>query len=283
MASNVINSRVSGKHAEDPQSIVWSLGDYATVARDVVGGLGAVLVEACGIHRGQKVLDVGAGTGSSAIPAAERGAHVTALDLTPKLLEAGRAEASQRGVEIEWVEGDAQSLPFEDRDFDVVISCIGAMFAPDHEATAREVARVCRPGGTIGMINWAPDGSVADFFKTFSAYSPPPPEDFRPPTLWGDAEYVQQLFGDEVSGWEANRKHLVVDHFGTAQDWCDYYKTNFGPTIATYAAIAHDADLTAQLDRDFLRFATEQDVSTEPGRAIYHLEYLLVTGRKSGA
>ena len=265
---------------QNPQRAIWRLGDYPAVARDVIGGLGPDLVQACEVREGQRVLDVAAGSGNAAIPAAERGAQVIALDLTPELFEAGRAEARRRGVELEWLEGDAQDLPFESDRFDVVMSCIGAMFAPDHEITARELARVCRPGGTVGMINWPPDGSVAGFFKTFSAFAPPPPDDFRPPTLWGSEEYVRELFGDQLEGWSVARKRLVVDHFGTPQEWCDYYKANFGPTIATYAAIAGDPALTARLDSDFLAFATEHNLSEHPDQTLYHLEYMLFTARK---
>lgn len=265
---------------DDSQRAIWRLGDYAAVARDVVGGLGPDLVQACEIAEGQRVLDVAAGAGNAAIPAAETGAEVIALDLTPELFDAGRAEARRRGVEVEWLEGDAQELPFESERFDVVISCIGAMFAPDHEATARELARVCRPGGSVGMITWPPDGSVAGFFKTFSAYAPPPPEGFRPPTLWGSEDYVRNLFGDQLERWTVARKRLVVDNFATPQEWCDYYKANFGPTIATYAAIADDPVLTARLDSDFLAFATDYNLSDRPNHTLYHLEYMLFTARK---
>lgn len=267
-------------HLEHPQRAIWRLGDYPAVARDVVGGLGPALVRACEIREGQRVLDVAAGAGNAAIPAAEAGAEVIALDLTPELFEAGRAEARRRGVDVEWLEGDAQDLPFEDDRFDVVMSCIGAMFAPDHVVTARELARVCRPGGTVGLITWPPDGSVAGFFKTFSVYAPPPPEDFRPPTLWGSEDYVRNLFGDHLEGWQAARKRLVVEHFATPQEWCDYYKANFGPTIATYAAIADDPVLTARLDSDFLVFATEHNLSDRPDRTLYHLEYMVFTASK---
>ena len=268
------------KHLKGQARAIWKLGDYAAVARDVIGGLGPDLVQACEVREGQRVLDVAAGAGNAAIPAAETGAEVIALDLTPELFEAGRAEARLRGVELEWLEGDAEDLPFENDRFDVVMSCVGAMFAPDHELAASELARVCRPGGTLGMITWPSEGSVADFFKTFSAYAPPPPEDFRPPTLWGDEEYVRKLFGDQLQGWSTSRKRLVVDHFETPQDWCEYYKSNFGPTIATYASIADDPVLTARLDSDFLAFATESNLSERPDRTLYHLEYMLFTARK---
>ena len=156
---------------------IWALGDYPAVARDVVWDLGSALVSACDIAPGGRVLDVGAGTGNAAIRAAEAGAQVVASDLEPALVEAGRRAAN--GAPIEWVVADAQALPFADGEFDAVLSCIGAMFAPDHRATAAELARVCRPGGTIGMLNWTPEGMVGGFFGVFAPYAPladgPPP------------------------------------------------------------------------------------------------------------
>ena len=154
---------------------MWALGDYHTFAKATVWDLGPELVAACGISPGQRVLDVAAGTGNVAIRAAEAGAQVVASDLTPENFEAGRREARNRGVELEWVEADAEALPFGDDEFDVVTSSLGAIFAPDHQAVADELVRVCRPGGTIGMINFTPEGLAAAFFGTFARHAPPPP------------------------------------------------------------------------------------------------------------
>ena len=136
---------------------LWASGDYPAVAAELIPALGPELVQACGIRPGDRVLDVAAGSGNAAIPAAVAGAIVTASDLTPELFGAGRRIAAERGVELEWVEADAEAVPFADNSFDVVTSCVGAMFAPHHQATANELVRVCRPGGTIGMINWTPE------------------------------------------------------------------------------------------------------------------------------
>ncbi len=154
---------------------MWALGDYHRFATATVWGLGPVLVEACGISAGQHVLDVAAGSGNVAIAAAKAGANVIASDLTPENFEAGRREAEKQGVELEWVEGDAEALPFGDDEFDAVTSSLGAIFAPDHQAVAEELLRVCRPGGTIGMINFTPEGLAADFFGVLAPYAPPPP------------------------------------------------------------------------------------------------------------
>src|SRR5262245_56166588 len=156
---------------------MWARGDYARFARETVWELGPVLVEAARISAGQRVLDVATGTGNVAIRAAEAGAQVVASDLTPEHFEAGRREAAKRGLELDWVEADAEALPFADDAFDVVTSSLGAIFAPDHRAVADELVRVCRPGGAIAMINFTPDGLAGDFFGTLAPYMPPPPPD----------------------------------------------------------------------------------------------------------
>ena len=265
----------------DPARELWRLGDYSQVVKDVVGGLGPVLVEACGVTEEHRVLDVAAGTGSVAIPAAEKGADVVALDITPELFEAGRREAAARGVEIDWVEGNAQQLPYENDEFDVVMSAIGAMFAPDHQRTADELLRVCRPGGTIGMINWPPAGAVADFFKTFGAFAPPPPPDWQPPVLWGDPDYVKDRFGDGVTDLTATEGKLVIDHFSSPEEFCDYYKRFFGPTIATYESISGDPQKVKELDEAALANARDSNIGEPGGKPVYELEYVVITARKA--
>ena len=165
---------------------MWALGDYNRFATELDSQLGRDLVEACENGAGQHVLDVAAGSGNVAIRAAEAGAEVVASDITVENMKAGEREASERGVELEWVEGDAQALPFGDAEFDVVTSSAGADVAPDQQAVADELLRVCRPDGTIGMANFTPDGLAADFFGVLAPYLPPPPPDAPSPLLWGD-------------------------------------------------------------------------------------------------
>ena len=165
---------------------LWASGNYPAVAAELIPALGPELVQACGVRAGDRVLDVAAGSGNAAIPAAAVGGIVTASDLTPELFDAGRRIAAGRGVELEWVEADAEALPFADNSFDVVMSCVGAMFAPHHQVTADELVRVCRPGGTIGMINWTPQGFIGNLLATMKPYAPPPPPGASPPPLWGD-------------------------------------------------------------------------------------------------
>jgi len=167
-----------------------------------------VLVEACGISTGQQVLDVAAGTGNTAIRAAETGAEVVASDLTPENFEAGRREAKAHGVELEWVEADAEELLFGDSEFDVVTSSFGAMFAPNHQAVADELVRVCRPGGTIGMLNFTPEGLAAGFFGALAPYAPPPPPGAASPLMWGSEVHVRELFGERVKSLKMTRKEI---------------------------------------------------------------------------
>ncbi len=178
---------------------MWASGDYPSVAAEIIPDLGAVLVEACGIGPGHRVLDVAAGSGNAAIPAALAGAAVVACDLTPELFASGRERAVQHGVEVEWREADAEALPFADGEFDVVLSCVGVMFAPHHQAAADEMARVCRPGGTIGLINWTPEGFVGQMFAAMKPYAPPPPPGAQPPPLWGNEDHVRTLLGERIT------------------------------------------------------------------------------------
>lgn len=253
---------------------LWASGDYPAVAAELIPSLGPALVTAAGVRAGQRVLDVGAGSGNASVPAAATGATVIASDLTPELFDAGRAIAAEQGVELEWVTADAEALPFPDDDFDVTLSCVGAMFAPHHQITADEMVRVTRPGGTIAMINWTPEGFIGNLFKTMGPYAPPPPPGATPPPRWGDEAHVRDLFGDRATV-EFRRATVVIDHVPDPQEFREYWKRNYGPTIAVYAFNAPDPERVAQLDRDFLDFLTAWN---DNGR--WEAEYLIVTARK---
>jgi SAM-dependent methyltransferase len=255
---------------------MWGLGDYPAVATDLISDLGPVLVEAAGIGSGDRVLDVAAGSGNTAIPAALAGAQVVASDLTPELFERGRQDAAARGAELEWVEADAESLPFPDDDFDAVVSSVGVMFAPHHQATADELVRVCRPGGTIGLINWTPEGFIGQLFATMKPYAPPPPPGAQPPPLWGNEDHVRELLGDRVTDLTAERKSVTVDHFGEPDGFRNYFKANYGPTIATYRFIADDPGRVAELDQAIDDLARRFD----QGGGALDWEYLLLVARK---
>ncbi|MGV0792664.1 class I SAM-dependent methyltransferase [Mycolicibacterium sp. XJ1819] len=258
---------------------LWAAGDYPAVAAELIPRLGAELVAACGIGPGKEVLDVAAGSGNAAVPAAVAGGVVTASDLTPELFDAGRRIAAEHGVDIDWVEADAEAMPFADDSFDVVMSCVGVMFAPHHQAAADEMVRVVRPGGTIAMINWTPQGFIGHLFATMKPYAPPPPPGAGPPPMWGDEEHVRALFGDRVSDLTMRRQTVVFDRCADPAEFREYWKSNYGPTIAAYKFNADRPDRVDALDRDFLDFLTKWNRG-ETGRARWEAEYLLVTATK---
>lgn len=259
---------------------MWALGDYPAVAAQIIPGLGAVLVEAGGVRPGDRVLDVAAGTGNAAIPAALAGATVVAADLTPELLEAGRAEAARVGVHVQWDEADAEFLPYGDDDFDTVLSCVGVMFAPHHRATADELVRVCRPGGTIGVLSWTPEGFIGRLFATMKPYVPPPPPGAQPPPLWGNTDHVRGLLGDRVTDFAVRRQTVTIDHFARPEEFRDYFKANYGPTVAAYRGLADDPDRVAALDRDLVDLARGAGLGVDG--TTMEWEYLIVTARKRG-
>ena len=277
--SDVMNEVEADRALKAKHRTMWASGDYAAVAAEVVGALGPVLVEACGVGRGDKVLDVGAGTGNAAIPAALTGASVVASDLTPELLEIGRRRAEERGVELDWRQADAEALPFDDGEFDTVMSCIGVMFAPHHQASADEMLRVCRPGGMLGLLSWTPEGFVGQMFATMKPYAPPPPPGAQPPPLWGSENHVHSLLGDRVTDVMTTRKSVTVDHFSEPEAFRDYFKSNYGPTIAVYRAIADDPDKVEALDRDLADLARRY--IRDEGGTVMDWEYLLLTARKA--
>lgn len=257
---------------------MWALGDYHEFATSTVWQLGPVLVEACGVTRGQRVLDVAAGTGNVAIRAAQTGAAVVAADLTPENFAAGRRAAREAGVELEWVEGDAEALPFEDAGFDVVTSCLGAMFAPDHARVADELLRVCRPGGTVGMINFTAEGNGGEFFRVAARHAPSPPG-AASPLDWGSEERVRELFGERVERLDLARREYVETAASPAAYHALFQRT-FGPMVALYASLAESPGRAAALDRDFLEFVRRASRGPPGGPVQIPYEYLLVVARK---
>jgi len=256
---------------------MWALGDYPAVATEVIAETGEVLVDTAGIGPGQRVLDVATGSGNAALPAARRGAEVVATDLTPELLEIGRRAAEAEGLELTWETADAEALPYDDRSFDAVISCVGIMFAPHHQVAADELVRVIRPGGTIGLLSWTPEGFIGQLFATMKPYAPPPPPGAQPPPLWGHVDHVRELLGDRVTDLEARQQKLSVTRFGSGAEFRDYFKANYGPTIAVYRSLADDPERTAALDAELAALGDRFDV----GGGAMDWEYLLVTARRT--
>lgn len=264
-----------------PARAVWSLGDYHRFATEMVWGLGPVLVEACGIGPGDRVLDVAAGTGNVALRAAAAGGDVVASDITPEQFTAGRRAAAELGVTVQWVEADAQALPFDDAQFDVVTSAVGAVFAPDHRAVADELVRVCRPGGRIGMMNFAPDGIIAEFFELFGPYAPPPPANAQPPTLWGDEAHLRSLFGDRITSLQLTPHELVERHPGTPADYWAFYQQTFGPVVGLREQLRSDPARLAAFDRDCLDFVTRANSGSATGPCEYRYGCVVVVARRA--
>jgi SAM-dependent methyltransferase len=255
---------------------MWALGDYAAVARDVIAPVGAALVRAAGIGPGQLVLDVAAGSGNASVPAARTGASVVASDLTPELLERGRAAAP--AAAITWQVGDAEALPYDDGTFDAVISCVGVMFAPHHQAAADELVRVARPGGTIANLSWTPEGFIGQMFATMKPFAPAPPPGAQAPPLWGDEQHVRALLGDRVSDVTVTRDSLTVDCFESPEALVGYFKTHYGPAVAVYRSLGDDVGRAAALDGALVALAERFGAGTPGGM---QWEYLVVTGTRA--
>jgi SAM-dependent methyltransferase len=255
----------------------WAAGDYAEVAERLVMPLGRVAVEAAGIAAGDEVLDVATGTGSAAIPAAQAGARVTGLDLVPSLLDVARRRARTAGVEVDWVEGNAEELPFADASFDVVLSTLGVQFAPHHEQAAAELARVLRPGGRIAMCNWTPEGYIGRFFATLSPYMPAPPAGVSPPPRWGDPDHVTALF--EGTGVTPAFSRRTIDFRDRSpESFIDFFATCYGPLVKAREMLSADGRWD-DLRRDLIMLSTVMDEGTE-GAFRIPSEYVVVTGRK---
>ncbi len=254
---------------------MWGSGNYPGMVTDFLTPLGPVLVDAVGIGVGDRVLDVASGTGNAAIPAALAGGDVVASDLAPELFEAGRRDADGRGARLDWQQADAEHLPFDDAAFDVVMSCIGVMFAPHHQQAADELCRVTRPDGTIGLLSWTPQGLVGQLFAALKPFAPPPPPGAQPPPLWGDEAHVRELLGDRVTDVRGSRGNLRVELFESGAAFRDYFKERYGPTRAVYAFLGDDTEKVAALDASL---AEVGDRFIEDG--VSQWEYLLLTARK---
>ena len=256
---------------------MWATGDYPAVASDVIPALGPILVEATGIAAGERVLDVGAGSGNASLPAAAEGAFVVASDLTPELLDTGRREAERRGLRLTWDVADAEALPYSEASFDAVLSCVGVMFAPDHQRSADELVRVTRSGGRIGLASWTPQGFIGQMFGVMKPYAPAPPPGAQPPPLWGDESHVRELLGDRVGDLSAVRQELVVDRFATGAEFRDFFKATYGPTIAVYRSLAEQPDRAAELDAE-LEALGGGNVDDD---GVMRWEYLLVVATRA--
>ncbi|MET0417974.1 MAG: class I SAM-dependent methyltransferase [Actinoplanes sp.] len=254
------------------QQKTWASGDYGAVAA-LIHPMAEELVQAADLSAGARVLDVAAGTGNAAIAAARCGCQVTATDYVAELLDRGRARAEAEHLPVTFETADAENLPYADGSYDAVFSVVGAMFAPDQERTAGEMARVCRPGGTIAMANWTPDGFIGEMFRTVGRRVPPPPG-IRGPVEWGSADRVRELFGDRVRDLRLSPRTFVF-RFASPEGFADYFREHYGPTLKAFEALG--ADSGKPLYDDLVSLARRYNVATD-GTAKIPSDYLQVVG-----
>lgn len=259
---------------KDRAKFVWSLGDYRKTAEVFLPAAHRV-VEAGDVGPGMQVADVGAGTGNLAVIAAQAGAQVTASDLTPEMVEIGKARSKEAGLEIEWLEADAEDLPFEDNRFDVTLSMFAAMFAPRPDVVSKELFRVTKPGGKVVMANWSEDGASAELFKQLAQFGPPPPPDLEPTSLWGNEDVVRRRFGPHADAIDIRRDQIRWDF--DSVDACEaFFENNVGPVAAAKQAL--DPETFAemqQVSRDF-----HERITDTPGRISYDSDFLLIVATK---
>jgi len=259
------------------QQQTWSKGDFAMVA-NIVYNASENLAEALEIVPDERVLDVACGSGNGVIAAARRSwGGAVGADYVPSLLERGRERAAAERLEIEFVEADAQDLPFEDASFDVAMSIFGAMFAPDQEQAAAELLRVVKPGGRIGMANWTPGGSVGKMFKTISKHAPPPPG-LDSPLLWGTEERLRGLFGDGISELRAESR-ISRQPFRSADHYIEFFRTYFGPTQMAYERVGSEGEQA--LTEDLHAFLEAENTAGERA-LVLEAEYLEVIAIRAG-
>lgn len=227
------------------QQLTWSAGDYAEVGT-TLQIIAEDLCEAVDLRPGTRVLDIATGSGNAALAAARRFADVIGVDYVPALLERGRGRAEAAGLPVDFRDGDAEDLAFADGSFDVVLSTLGVMFAPNQERTAQELIRVCRPGGKIGLANWTPDGFIGAVFRTIGR-NVPPPAGLKSPILWGTEERLRELFGDDVTSLTVTRRNFVF-RYRSSEHWLQFFRTYYGPVQKAFDAL--DAAGQERLTRD---------------------------------
>lgn len=258
------------------QQQTWSAGDYAIVGA-TLQIVGEELCEAADLRPGHQVLDVATGNGGTAIAAARRFCEVTGADYVPALLDQARQRAQAERFAITFDEADAEDLPYADASFDTVLSTFGVMFTADQARAAGELLRVCRPGGTIALANWMPDGFIGRLFKTIGAHNPPP-AGVASPALWGTEAHLRHLFGDGITDLQAVRRTFNF-RYRSAEHFVDVFRTYYGPMRKTYEAL--DDSRRDALTTDLHALLTEMSTSSE--HLIIPSAYLEVVATRSGA
>jgi SAM-dependent methyltransferase len=260
------------------QRAMWASGDYPQVARRIET-VAELLAQRAGAGPGVRMLDVATGSGNVALAGARAGAEVTGLDLTPELLEAARGRAAEAGLEVRFLEGDAEELPFESDSFDVVTSCFGVMFAPRQEQAASELTRVARPGATIAVTAWTPDGLIGSTFKIVASFMPQPPAELRPPVSWGTEERVRELFADSGAELSLERRTVTFTH-DSAEGWLDHDERILGPAIMAKAALEPQGRY-ADLRQQMLSLYEELN-EADDGSLRVQAEYLMTVAQLPG-
>ncbi|MFL5771141.1 MAG: class I SAM-dependent methyltransferase [Chloroflexota bacterium] len=227
------------------QQATWSSGDYHMIGTQIQI-VSELLIEALDVHATERVLDVATGSGNAALAAARRGCSVVGVDYVPALLERARRRRDAEGLDAEFIEGDAEDLPFPDGEFDVVASVFGAMFAPDQERAAAELVRATKRGGRIGLAAWTPDGFIGQFFKT-NARHVPPPAGVRSPIQWGTPERLQELFADSAADIRVARREYTF-RARTPEDWIESFRRWYGPTLKSFEAVGDDGREALETD-----------------------------------
>ena len=258
---------------------IWAAGDYAAIAELIDEAPPRDLLARVELKPGQDVLDVATGTGNIAVRAAAAGAQVAGLDLTPELFETARRRAEEQGVAVDWIEGDAEDLPFGDESFDRVLSAFGIQFAPRHEIVAQELARVCRPGGRISLVNWTPESQIGELLKIIGRYMPAPPDYASPPPLWGNEEHVRGLFADTSVELEFARGRNPF-RFDSAEHFVVFFETHYGPTLKARERLTAEGSWE-DCRGEIVEMAERRNEATD-GSLLMPAEYLVVTGTKAG-
>jgi ubiquinone/menaquinone biosynthesis C-methylase UbiE len=255
------------------QQAAWASGDYAVIGT-TLQIVGEQLAEACDLRTDERVLDVAAGNGNVSLAAARRGCRVTSTDYVAALLDRGAERAAAERLSIEFQAADVEALPFADASFDAVVSTFGVMFAPDHAKSSKEMARVCRPGGRIGLANWTPEGFIGQMFKTLGRHVAPPP-DVLPPARWGTEAHLHALFDDTASAIEVTRRHFSFRYRSPAH-FIEVFRTWYGPVHKAFAALGEKG---AELDRDLTELLSSLNVGGKDSLVVPS-EYLEIVIRR---
>jgi SAM-dependent methyltransferase len=236
------------------QQQTWASGDFSVVGAMIVI-VAEQLCDAADLHAGWNVLDVATGSGNAAIAAARLGCRAVGVDYVPALLARGRERAAAERLPVELLDGDAEALPFEDGSFDAVTSVFGTMFAPDHEKTADELVRVCRPGGTIALASWTPEGFIGELFRAVGAHVPPP-AGLQSPLLWGTESHLRELFGGAIESLTVTERTFTF-RFRSAEEFVEVFRTTYGPTVKAFAALGSTG--ADALEHDLIALARRSD------------------------